>query len=327
MNDLRALLPPCPLEYEVPLIPGTHTALVIETHAAAIDWQEKMLPWTLASLINNTDLVMKEVHLYVLCEAETQDRIKSALEMFDLPDDTIVPKLGEGPAFGHSATYGYDSVCMFDINYWAFRGQSNPKNSDIKLPLGHILRHNWGWGVADYSLHPANDILQKDAWVRMSEPLYLTHPDSPQGHSKLANHLMDAGERARWLHAANTAVYGEAYKKEAKNVAKFFFNASEPNWHLDASILQFQTRTVDDPDFRHWMMTYEHLGTDARIALWLLKTHQHAYNFKDSIMMDTPRFAFKNEQYPRLCNMRFATLDTFRHATQQLMGSHLNMTI
>ena len=248
-------------------------------------------------------------------------------EKFDLPDDTIVPKVREGPAFGHSATYGYDSVCMFDIHYWAFRGQSNPKNSDIKLPLGHILRHNWGWGVADYSLHPANDILQKDAWVRMSEPLYLTNPDSPEGHSKLANHLMDAGERARWLHAANTAVYGEDYKKEAKNVAKFFFNASEPNWHLDASILQFQTRTVDDPDFRHWMMTYEHLGTDARIALWLLKTHQHAYNFKDSIMMDAPRFAFKNEQYPRLCNMRFATLDTFRHATQQLMGSHLNMTI
>ena len=73
MNDLRAQLPECPLEYQIPHIPGSHTALVIEINAADIDWQEKMLPWTLAGLINNTDIVMKGVHLYVVCEdGETQ---------------------------------------------------------------------------------------------------------------------------------------------------------------------------------------------------------------------------------------------------------------
>ena len=52
-----------------------------------------MIPWTLASLINNTDIVMKGVHLYVVCEdGETQDRIKTALKKFDLPPGTITPK-------------------------------------------------------------------------------------------------------------------------------------------------------------------------------------------------------------------------------------------
>ena len=44
MNDLREQLPGCPLEYQVPHIPATHTALVIEINAADIDWQERMLP-------------------------------------------------------------------------------------------------------------------------------------------------------------------------------------------------------------------------------------------------------------------------------------------
>ena len=48
-----------PLEYQVPHIPASHTALVIEINTADIEWQEKMLPWTLAGLINNTDIVMK----------------------------------------------------------------------------------------------------------------------------------------------------------------------------------------------------------------------------------------------------------------------------
>ena len=48
LNDLRSQLPECPLEYQIPHIPGSHTALVIEIHTADIDWQEKMLPWTLA---------------------------------------------------------------------------------------------------------------------------------------------------------------------------------------------------------------------------------------------------------------------------------------
>ena len=92
MNDLRSQLPECPLEYQIPHIPGSHTALVIEIHAADIDWQEKMLPWTLASLINNTDIVMKGVHFYIVCEDGTQDRIKTALKKFDLPPGTITQK-------------------------------------------------------------------------------------------------------------------------------------------------------------------------------------------------------------------------------------------
>ena len=33
LNDLRSQLPECPLEYQIPHIPGSHTALVIEIHA------------------------------------------------------------------------------------------------------------------------------------------------------------------------------------------------------------------------------------------------------------------------------------------------------
>lgn len=124
MNDIRTQLPECPLEYEVPPIPGTHTALVIAINAADIDWQEKMLPWTLASLINNTDLILKGVHLYIACEDGTQDRIKTALKRFDLPENTI-------GAHG----FAYDSVCMFDIHYWAFRDSEN----QIKLSIEHLL--------------------------------------------------------------------------------------------------------------------------------------------------------------------------------------------
>ena len=85
MNDLREQLPECPLEYQVPYLPSSHTALVIKINTADIDWQEKMLPWTLAGIINNTDLVMKGVHLYVACEDGTQDRIRTALTRIDLP--------------------------------------------------------------------------------------------------------------------------------------------------------------------------------------------------------------------------------------------------
>ena len=80
MTDIRAQLPECPLAYEVPFIPGNHTALVIPVITAAdIDWQEKMLPWTLASLINNTDLIMNGVHLYIVCDDSTGDRTRTAL--------------------------------------------------------------------------------------------------------------------------------------------------------------------------------------------------------------------------------------------------------
>ena len=173
MNDLRSQLPECPLEYQIPHIPGSHTALVIQIHTADIDWQEKMLPWTLASLINNTDIVMKGVHFYIVCEdGETQDRIKTALKKFDLPPGTITQKDNDGKPLTVFGKYGYryDSYCILDINYWAFRGIGKRDEATITLPIGHVLRHNYGWAVADYSLHPANDILQKDAWVRMSEP-------------------------------------------------------------------------------------------------------------------------------------------------------------
>ncbi len=326
MNDLRAQLPECPLEYEVPPIPGTHTALVIAINAADIDWQEKMLPWTLASLINNTDIVMKGVHLKITSDTgATDERVREALKRFDLPSHTCIITCGR-PAipFLRAKEYGYDSVCMFDINYWAFRGQSNAENSDIKLPLGHVLKNNWGWSVADYSIHPMNDILQKDTWVRMSKPLHLTAPDSPVERRKLENHLMEAGERARWLHDANTAVYGEDYKDQNKNVAAYFFNETEPNWHLDASILQYRKTHLTYEMF-NWILKYQHLGTEALIALWLLKTGQHAYNFRDSLIIEDR--AYFNAEYPRLFDMRYAVVDAFRDGLKQLMGAQLGMKI
>ena len=136
LNDLRAQLPECPLEYQIPHIPGSHTALVIEINTADIDWQEKMLPWTLASLINNTDIVMKGVHLYVVCEdGETQDRIKTALKKFDLPPGTITQKDEDSKPLTVFGKYGYryDSYCRLDINYWAFRGIGKREEATITL--------------------------------------------------------------------------------------------------------------------------------------------------------------------------------------------------
>ena len=334
MNDLRTQLPECLLEYQVPHIPGSHTALVIEITAADIDWQERMLPWTLASLINNTDLVMKGVHLYVVCEDDdTHGRVVAALKKFDLPNSryanvpysTILHKevLPDTPLrlFGKYG-FAYDSVCILDINYWAFRGIGKSQDAAIKLPLGHALRHIYGWAVTDVSLHPANDILQKDTWVRMSEPLHLTGGDSPAQRKKLANHLMDASDRARWLHDANRAVYGEDYEKKNRNVAAYFFNETEANWHLDASILQYSASEVNNPYFAEWAPEWQHLGTEALIALWLLKTQQHAYNLSDSVMIEQN---YTRTQYPRLCNMQFADVDQFRYGIKELMGAQLNI--
>ena len=336
MNDLRPLLPECPLEYQVPHIPGSHTALVIEIHTADIDWQEKMIPWTLAGLINNTDIVMKGVHLYVVCEdGETQDRIKTALKKFDLPPGTIVSKDEDRKPLIVFGKYGYryDSVCMLDINYWAFRGIGKREEATITLPIGHVLRHNYGWAVADYSLHPANDILQKDAWVRMSEPgsppvtgkgRNLTGGDSPAQRQRLANHLVDASERAQWLHDANRAVYGDDYKEKHKNVAAYFFNEADPNWHLDASILQYSSYEANIPEFMDWALEWKHLGTEALIALWLLKTKQHAYNLRDSVMIES---SYIRAEYPRLCNMRFAGKEQLSYGMKELMGAQLNIAM
>ena len=337
MNDIRTQLPECPLEYEVPLIPGTHTALVIPIAAAAIDWQEKMLPWTLASLINNTDLLMQGVHLYIACEDEaSKDRISTALKRFDLPPNTIIiRRCNTTPlmTFGEHG-YAYTAICTFDMNYWAFRGQTGKGNPEIKLPLGHILRHNYGWGVADYSLHPANDIDMKNRWIP-TKHLRLVNPDvAPhRAHQKLANFFLDAGERARWLHDANRAVYGEAYEKKRKNVAAYFFNETgAPNWHLDASILQYHAAEIRVHQADAWFTEWRHLGTDALVALYLLKTQQHAYNLRDSLMIErntwehfTPEMELP--PYPRLCNMQHGSPKGYRHAIQQLMGAQLAMNV
>ena len=284
MKDLRLQLPECPLEYQVPHIPGSHTALVIEINAADIDWQEKMLPWTLASLINNTDLVMKGVHLYIrLSEDFTQDlvdRIETALKRIDLPRRDSSRPLGtiigtqKGDAnplilfgkYGHA----YDSVCILDINYWAFRGVGKAQSADIKLPLGHVLRHTYSWAVADYSLNPANDIYLKDTWVNgCPRPLTPHRRDSPKRRKLLAGALIEASERAHWLHDANRAVYGEDYKKQNKNISAHFLNETEPNWHLDASILHYSASEVNNY-FSEWAPEWQHLGTEPLIALWLL---------------------------------------------------------
>lgn len=387
MNDLRTRLPECPLEYQVPHIPASHTALVIEINAADIEWQEKMLPWTLAGLINNTDIVMKGVHLYIACEdGNLQRRIRTALKRIDLPPGTLITKDAESNQplilFGH---YGhrYDSVCILDVNYWAFRGIGKRQDaSDIKLPFGHVLRHTWGWAVADVSLHHENDMDVKDTWVRMSsvgrasagfqpaegnglradslanprptdEPLHLTGGDSPEHRQKLsenrgsatsgrtlpsagspqaspdarfseAKHLIGAAERAKWLHAANCAVHGEDYEKKDQNVAAYFFNETEANWHLDASLLHYSAAEVNTPYFAEWAPEWQHLGTEALIALWLLKTKQHAYNLQNSVMIASN---YTRSQYPRLCNMEFADAKQFSYAAKELLGAQLNIAM
>ena len=328
MNDLRTQLPECPLEYEVPFIPGNHTALVIAISAADIDWQEKMLPWTLASLINNTDLIMKGVHLYIACGDRTEDRIQTALKRFDLPKSTILEATTQivNSEFLNST---YNSVGIIDICYWAFRGQSSDKNADIKLPFGHVIKHNWGWGVADYNIHPMNITETKENWLRMDAPLHLRGLSSQRNREKLAGYLVGASHRAKFLHDANTAVYGEKYEK---NIAAYFFNENgEPNWHIDTSILQYQTAEITD-EFLSWLEQFGHLGADALIALYLLKTQQHAYNLRDSLMIERyPEVIASKEPnlpfYPRLCNMKSSSILGFRHAIKQLMGSQLGMKI
>lgn len=131
MTDIRARLPECPLEYEVPFIPSTHTAIVMVVNAADIDWKKKMLPWTLASLINNTDMVMQGVHLYIACENGTQDSIKTALKRFDLPENTIIEVVRNTELH-----FRYDAVYVFNINHWAFRDDKN----QIKLPIEQLLQ-------------------------------------------------------------------------------------------------------------------------------------------------------------------------------------------
>ena len=326
MNDLRAQLPECPLEYQIPHIPGSHTALVIEINTADIDYQERMLPWTLAGLINNTDLVMKGVHLYIVCEDGTRDRIRTALKKFDLPPGTILTKDEDNKpllVFGKHS-HRYDSVCLLDINYWAFRGIGKRESADIKLPFGHVLRHTWSWAVAEYSFNITNDIHLKDTWVRMSEPLRLTGGDTPEQHEQLTNYLVEASERAHWLHDANRAVYGEDYEKRNKNVAVYFFDGNDPNWHLDASILKYSACEANDLRFIDWAKKWKHLGTEALIALWLLKTGQHAHNLSDSVMIEP---SYIRTEYPRLCNMQFAGKEQLTYGMQELRGAQLNIAM
>lgn len=334
MTDIRTQLPECPLEYEVPLLPGSHTALVISVNSEDIEWQQRLLPWTLASLINNTDLVMQGVHLKITSDTGwVHERVKSALKRFDLPEHTCIITSGR-PAipFLRAKQYGYDAICMFDIHYWAFRGQTGAGNPEIKLPLGHVLRHNYGWGVADYNLHPMNDSRIKNGWIPTAHLRLTGFPDTPEADEKLANYFMDAKKRAHWLHDANRAVYGEGYAKANQNVAGYFFNETgEPNWHLDASLLHYHAKQFTQ-DLFDWVLKWRHLQTDALIALWLLKTQQHAYNLKDSLMIEgntweqfTPRDS-DLPQYPRLCNMRYGTPKGYQHAIQHLLGAQLGIS-
>ena len=132
MNDIRTQLPECPLAYEVPYIPG-NIALIIHTYAKDLDWQEKMLPWTLASLINNTDIIMNGVHPYIACDYGTEARIKAALKRFDLPEHTALPETDDCPV-------------LFDINCWAFRDVSNTH----KLELTDTLKNSFSVTAVPY---------------------------------------------------------------------------------------------------------------------------------------------------------------------------------
>ena len=131
--DIRTQLPECPLEYEVPFIPGDPTAVVILIGRMDIDWQEKMLPWTLASLINNTDLIMNGVRFHIACEEGTEDRIRTAISNFDFGPD--FDPIRKWPSINEC----YDSIVIFDINYWAFRDGSNTHKLAMGNPLEYLL--------------------------------------------------------------------------------------------------------------------------------------------------------------------------------------------
>jgi len=179
MTDIRTQLPECPLEYEVPFIPATHTALVIDINATDIEWQEKMLPWTLASLINNTDIVMEGVHPYIACEDGTRDRIKNAISNFDFPRDldpiinrTTVPSMCD-------CYHAYNTLVLFNVNFWAFRDERNIH----KLTIKDILKYK-----KSYQPEPYPDISQ----VSPDPQLYdMTHCTIEQFRHAI-KHLMGA---------------------------------------------------------------------------------------------------------------------------------------
>ena len=137
----------------------------------------------------------------------------------------------------------------------------------------------------------------------------------------LAGARIEASERAHWLHDANRAVYGEDYKKQNKNISAHFLNETEPNWHLDASLLHYSADEVKNY-FAEWAPEWQHLGTEPLIALWLLRTQQHAHNLSNSLKIERN---YIRTEYPRLCYMRFADRDQFRYATKELMGAQLNI--
>lgn len=329
--DIRIQIPKCPLELQVPHIPGGHTAIVIDINTPDIDWQERMISWTLASLINNTDIVMKGVHLYVQCEESVKERVADATAKIEIQNapgvkDNKIVTYSDNPTplitLGEHG-FAYDHICQFDINYWAFRSQNQEK-----LPLGHILKHTWGWAAADYSIHPLNDITQKNnQWLPIPEPKKITEPYAERGKRELATHLLHTGHLAKWLHAVNTAVYGEDYKKRRQNIATHFFNEHEANWHINTSILKYSAQAANDPTLIKWMTDWKHLSRDAVIALYLFKTQQHAYNLQDSIIIETPRFEFRLPEYPQLCNMRYAATNATRDAIKAFLGERPKIAI
>ena len=112
-------------------------------------------------------------------------------------------------------------------------------------------------------------------------------------------------------------------KSRKKNVAAYFFNEVEANWHLDASILHYSAREVNTY-FSEWAAEWQHLGTEALVALYLLKTEQHAHNLSDSVTIESN---YVRAAYPRLCNMQFADVQAFRYGTTELLGSQLNIAM
>ena len=73
-----------------------------------------------------------------------------------------------------------------------------------------------------------------------------------------------------------------------------------------------------------WTLEWKHLGTEALIALYLLKTKQHAYNLRDSVMIES---SYLRAEYPRLCNMQFAGKEQLSYGMKELMGAQLNIAM
>ena len=81
-------------------------------------------------------------------------------------------------------------------------------------------------------------------------------------------------------------------------------------------------------------MEWKHLGTEALIALYLLKTKQHAYNLRDSVMIEPNYIRAANTHAFATCSSpwgksKWLIFESFKAyaCMKELMGAQLNIAM